>query len=387
MGNARLTARLTLREGVDPRQVILRHDSGEGPFAGTVFSLEREALVCKALAGSGLPVPRVYASSSELSTMLTENMPGAHDAKGECLPALLACLRRLHEIDPANLDLPGFKPSIGEALATWQGIFARHVTVKSAVVELAFEQLERQQPAEPARIALCHGDPGYGNYLVSEQRISALLDWEMAQLGDPLDDLVWIAVRAVQFNVPLDNFAQLIATHYGITRELGLSPPRVAFWRAFGVLRMLIICLLAISKPRAGKERLVQHTMVAALEFQLLEALAQIAGRTLMTYLDAAPLRASAFPLALLSEAALDVDEVLVPRLSKEQVVSHQAKRIRNLLRDIANAVRQAGPQAMAEARSLEELAQTVAEKLRWLPSAAALARRPFPQLLQPRQP
>jgi len=375
IGNARVTSILSISLGDSTRQFVLRHEAGNGPLAGTTFSLAREGAVCRALAGRGLPVPEVIADDLGRSTMLTDKMDGEHDTESRHIGAYLRWLRKLHDIDITTLDLPNFAKTIPAEIEIWEQTYRSHVQAPSPVADLAFERLRNSVLPPPARLVLCHGDAGFGNYLVRGGQVSALLDWEMAHFGDPLDDLVWIAIRAVQFNVPLPEFGSLIAENYGA--DLDPEPARIAFWKAFGLLRMLIICLLAVSRARSGKERLLQLTMLPGLEFQVLDSLAEMEGSSLMPLLDAAELSVSAFPGHLLGEAALDLGDIIVPRLEGGPHITNWAKRIRNLLRDLDRASRTGKPETSEI--SLATLASLRAAQLRWLPSSAELARRPFP--------
>ena len=67
--------------------------------------------------------------------------------------------------------------------------------------ELGFRWLERNRP--PARTAtVVHGDFRNGNLIVGPDGLRAVLDWELAHLGDPVEDLGWFCVRAWRFGSP-----------------------------------------------------------------------------------------------------------------------------------------------------------------------------------------
>jgi aminoglycoside phosphotransferase (APT) family kinase protein len=371
-GNARLTAQLTIA-GPPRKRVILRHESGGGPLADSVFSLEREAAVCRALETSDLPTPKVLAGDPELSIILTEWLPGEGDSHAAAMDDYLRCLGRLHAIDPTSLNLPGFTASIHNEIDTWRGIFMAKAPGSSAVAEYALLRLRECVPTEPRHTVLCHGDAGTGNYLREGQRVTAMLDWEMAHLGDPLDDLAWITVRAAQFGVDLGDFGERIEREYGAGGLDLHDLERIRFWQAFGLLRMLIICLSAAAQPRLGKERLLQMTLIPVIEFQLLEAIATMDGRSIVDSLANAPLDAAAFPGDLVHEAAADINDSLLPRLRGDNAVENWTKRIRNLLNQIAMA---APPDRAHRIPSLDSLAEQTAARLRWLPAGTSQARR-----------
>lgn len=376
-GNARLTFQLDLA-GTPARRVILRHEAGSGPLADTPFSLHREALACRALKNSNLPVPEVLAEDRSVAALLTQCLPGGDDPGGLAMDDYLQCLGRLHALDVAMLDLPGFHASTIDEIGIWREILAAKSPGVSAVAGFGFERLLELAPSSPGRVALCHGDAGPGNYLQENGRVTAMLDWEMAHIGDPLDDLAWITIRAVQTNVDLGDYRGRVAQHYGASIPAPGDLDRFHFWQAFGFLRMLVICLAAAAKPRAGRERLLQMMLVPVLEFQLLQAIATLEGLTLVDYLDAAALEATALPVELLQEASADIHDTVLPRFRGEPM-ENRVKRIRNLLSQLA-AAGDSSPRTNGRL-SLDALAEQTAARLHWLPAGASLARRPLASL------
>ena len=65
--------------------------------------------------------------------------------------------------------------------------------------ELALAWLDRKKPAPTAQPVLVHGDYRTGNYLADETGVTAILDWEGAHLGDPIEDLGWLCVKSWRF--------------------------------------------------------------------------------------------------------------------------------------------------------------------------------------------
>ncbi|MBF2754054.1 MAG: phosphotransferase family protein, partial [Gammaproteobacteria bacterium AqS3] len=78
-----------------------------------------------------------------------------------------------------------------DALEYWEGVLESDDLGPQPVLSAARRFLHRSPPPEAGRLSLVHGDYRTGNLLVDGGRITAVLDWEMAHLGDPLEDLAW----------------------------------------------------------------------------------------------------------------------------------------------------------------------------------------------------
>jgi len=145
--------------------------------------------------------------------------------------------------------------------------------------ELAFRWLRRHLPPSP-ETALVHGDYRIGNVIFGPEGVRAVLDWELAHIGDPMEDLGWACVRSWRFGND-----RLPAGGIGTREELWqayetaggrpVDERAVRFWELFGNLRWGIIC---ISQARAYLDGLSPSVELAAIgrrtaetEWELLE--------------------------------------------------------------------------------------------------------------------
>ena len=181
---------------------VLRRSVPAGVLAWTRREDEHRHLA--ALAGRGLPVPTVYGTGTlGRSYVLMGRLPGAVAGRLEPETAtalsreLGGWLARLHALTPAELGLEA-DGSAREAtlreIAAWQGRYedARPGPVPLLGALLAWA--ERAVPDDGRAPVLVWGDPGPHNALVDDGHVSGLLDWELAHLGHPLEDLgaaVW----------------------------------------------------------------------------------------------------------------------------------------------------------------------------------------------------
>ena len=62
----------------------------------------------------------------------------------------------------------------------------------------ALRWLRRNVPAYDGPPVLVQGDTGPGNFMYADGRVIAVVDWELAHLGDPMDDIAWLSLRATQ---------------------------------------------------------------------------------------------------------------------------------------------------------------------------------------------
>ena len=107
-------------------------------------------------------------------------------------------LAGLHAIDPAEV------PGAVEADSLTQ-YWKTYLTFddRSATLEKAHEWLMQHRPSRTAT-TLVHGDLRLGNIIVGPDGLAAAIDWELVHVGDPLEDLAWLCVKAWRFGAPLE---------------------------------------------------------------------------------------------------------------------------------------------------------------------------------------
>src|SRR5207237_7604394 len=112
--------------------------------------------------------------------------------------------------------------------------------------ELAFRWLEAERPAVSGR-AVVHGDFRNGNLIVGPDGVRAVLDWELAHIGDPMEDLGWLCVKAWRFGVDrrVGGFGDDRELFAAYERESGhgVDPGVVRWWEVLGTLKWGIMCI------------------------------------------------------------------------------------------------------------------------------------------------
>jgi len=128
------------------------------------------------------------------------------------------------------------------------------------VFELALSWLDRRKPAPTRKPVLVHGDFRTGNYLADETGVTAILDWEGAHLGDPVEDLGWVCVKSWRFGAvdkPAGGFGsrEELWTAYERAGSGKVDPARARWWEVFGTARWGIICHTQAWKHLSGAQK------------------------------------------------------------------------------------------------------------------------------------
>ena len=132
------------------------------------------------------------------------------------------------------------------------------------VFEAAFRWLHINKP-ESTSACLVHGDYRLGNIMVNEQGLAAILDWELAHLGDPMEDLGWLCVRAWRFGgafpaAGLGTYDELFDAYASVT-GVRPDPDVVRWWEILGTVKWGIICISQAATHLMGIAR--SHELAA----------------------------------------------------------------------------------------------------------------------------
>lgn len=132
------------------------------------------------------------------------------------------------------------------------------------VFEAAFRWLHLNQP-ESTSACLVHGDYRLGNIIVNDQGLGAILDWELAHIGDPMEDLGWLCVRAWRFGgafpaAGLGTYDELFDAYASVT-GVRPDPDVVRWWETLGTVKWGIICISQAATHLSGIVR--SHELAA----------------------------------------------------------------------------------------------------------------------------
>ncbi|MGE4653101.1 MAG: phosphotransferase family protein [Myxococcota bacterium] len=238
------------------RELFLTLDA---PDAGGDDGNATDAAVLAALGNTSIPVPGLVGRNGPGGALLMERVPGRSDApSGDDLEPVMADLMRqmacVHRLEPDTLPIPELtRPRTPEGLALDQleALEASYLATPSAhhpLVDFGLGWLRRNAPGYQGAPALVHGDIGPGNMIYAGGQIRAIIDWEIAHWGDPMEDLAALSVRDMA--TPIGSFELRIA-QYEAASAHPVDPDRLRYYRALVLVRnSLLICLtLAKTAP------------------------------------------------------------------------------------------------------------------------------------------
>jgi aminoglycoside phosphotransferase (APT) family kinase protein len=185
-----------------------------GPLLPSAHAVDREYRVLRALAGTGVPVPRVHALCEDDAVVgsafyVMEFLDGrifwdqrlleqSRDERAAMFDSMNAVIAALHSLDYAALGLGDFgRPGnyMARQIARWSRQYRASETEQQPAMDALIDWLPAHLPPEGAS-AIVHGDYRMDNLVFhrTEPRVIGVLDWELSTIGDPLADFAYHAL-------------------------------------------------------------------------------------------------------------------------------------------------------------------------------------------------
>jgi aminoglycoside phosphotransferase (APT) family kinase protein len=236
---------------LDGHRGVLRLPPPGARIAGPA-DIPRQARIMAALHAQGLPVPAIVATSQEpvvdgrpfvlMEAVSGDRVEQAIDAGSDPLEMAASAvdvLRRFQAVPVEKTGIDGEDPMPLEGeVSRWAWLMDRAPAELTGQAPRLAQLLIERQP-RPGRPVLVHGDYHFGNMLFKSGRVAAVVDWEIAQLGQPLLDLCCISLS----HVPAD----------AVREMYGADPDEYRWYRALTYYKYAAIFGYNLMLHRRGK--------------------------------------------------------------------------------------------------------------------------------------
>lgn len=236
--------------------------------------MSSEAVLLRAAGRAGVPVPEVVATDDggdELGApfVITRAVPGETIPRKLLRDPALAevrsrlahdCGRILAEIHSVPVDAVAAVLTEPDQIDQFRDLLDV-LGEPHPAFELGFRWLDRHRPETTPR-ALVHGDFRNGNLIVGPDGVRAVLDWELAHLGDPVEDLGWFCVRAWRFGSAhrAGGFgsAEDLLAGYAAGGGRDVTMDMLRWWEVMGTLKWGVMCMIQAMTHLGGDSRSVE---------------------------------------------------------------------------------------------------------------------------------
>lgn len=253
---------VTHHDGAEHSEPLILRSDPDGGLVETDRGVEFAVL--GALENSGLPTPVARWLDADgrwlaMPSLVMRRLPGDCDYRvlsgtDRSLERRRALAERfcdllveVHRTDWRALGIAEIMPDPGEQAARaeldrWEAILRRDQLEEFPELELAIVVLRETAPVSEGTV-LVHADYKPGNLLLQGDRVTALLDWELAHLGDPLEDLGWITqpLRAAEHTIAGTWEAEDIIARYARTAEVDVDRRSLAWWVTFSTFKTAVM--------------------------------------------------------------------------------------------------------------------------------------------------
>jgi aminoglycoside phosphotransferase (APT) family kinase protein len=260
--------------------ILRRSPPGYGAAPTRAAGLNNEAVLMQLAGNAGVPSPRVLhvlRPQDDLGTgFIMQRVEGETIARKilrdeQFAKARPHLARQLGTVAAGIHGLPREQlPALREMTSTKEigelDRDYRSFNWPRPVFELALRWLKRHDPGPPQELTLVHGDFRHGNLIIGPDGVRAVLDWELAHTGDPMEDLGWVCVNSWRFgeiDKPVGGFGsreELFAGYEAAGRRV--DPDRVTFWEVMGTLRWGVMCCGMMQRFRSGPDHSMERAMI-----------------------------------------------------------------------------------------------------------------------------
>jgi len=227
------------------------------------YDLGRQFAILRALESTPVPAPRVfwhetsgdvlgrefYVMERSRGVVYEGNVPAdlraAPDRVRRMSESVIRAVAAMHRLDATTLGLGSLDRGdyLEGELAHWRDEFRRMSKDRLPALERLAAELGKRRPEATSTTTLVHGDAKPGNFAFEYDQVSAVFDWELARIGDPLADIGWLeynwntagAITAVPGALTIDEALAIWE------RDTGIVLRDREWYRALAIFKMAVI--------------------------------------------------------------------------------------------------------------------------------------------------
>ena len=255
---------VTRRGDQDVRQDVVLRLRPKPPALLEPYDLARQFTILRALEDTAVRVPRALWLEETGEVLgrpffVMERVGGdvyemqspdvADQTVVRMCQSLAEQLAAIHSVDLKQTGLDALdhgNAHLDRELNRWADEMHRVKRASLPALERLLQALRDSKPQPCPRVTLVHGDAKPGNFAFTDGDVSAVFDWEMATVGDPLTDIGWLELLWMQPVGITSHSAALtidaLLAHYETTSGIRLQ--NRSWYRAFNAYKMAVICLI-----------------------------------------------------------------------------------------------------------------------------------------------
>jgi aminoglycoside phosphotransferase (APT) family kinase protein len=222
---------------------------------------------------------------------IARRLPGTADvsaihgtpAADTVLAQYVGILGRIHALDPRAvgvefLGTPTANTAALEQITLFENNFDAQRLESFPAITYLIRWLKKNCPIA-GHVGVVHGDYRLGNFLLEDERIIAILDWEQVHVGDPLEEIAFMywCGWSLESICPIEDFV----AHYETATGRAVDRNARAYYRAFIELKMLVVLLTGLRSYFATEARQLHYggaqtnEMIRDAQLRVIEAFAR----------------------------------------------------------------------------------------------------------------
>lgn len=253
------------RGGQDTRQDVVLRLRPKPPALLEPYDLARQFTILCALQDTAVRVPRAlwledsgevlgrpfFVMQRAIGDVYEMEAPaGVTDQTvARMCQSLVEQIAAIHSVDLKQTGLDALDDGgdhLDRELGHWAGEMNRVKRAPLPAVQRLHQALRESKPEPCPRVTLVHGDAKPGNFAFVDGEVSAVFDWEMTTVGDPLTDIGWLEMLWIQpvgiNSHPAALSIDALLAHYEAIS--GIKVQNRSWYRAFNAFKMAVICLI-----------------------------------------------------------------------------------------------------------------------------------------------